>query len=396
MNRFHLNKIQDVLKEYVEKQRVAGVNVLVFKDDKEICYFEEGYADIQKKRPFSRDTICRLFSMSKPVTAVAAMILVEQGKLDLAEEVGKYIPKFSNLKKCTAGEKIEKTSRNLLVQDLLNMTSGYTYGAYGEGSTKGENLTSDLINELNNDVLKECSISTLQVAEKLADIPVNFEPGTDYQYGLSADILGAVIEVVSGMRFGDFLKKNIFDPLEMKDTGFYIPNEKKSRFAQSYEEIPGQKMKLFTSPNLGIQPFMDKQPSFESGGAGLVSTLDDYMKFVSMLINGGKLNEKRILQEKTVEFMTGAKLKSDLQEKFDLKMEHLLGYTYCNLLRIATKKEICKVVTENGECGWDGWLGPYMSVDRKNNLGIVIMMQKVNSGTWDLTRKIKNIIYTSL
>lgn len=396
MNLQKINEIESVIRSYVDAQKVAGVNLLVRKDDKEVCYFEHGMADREKNLLFTRNTICRLFSMSKPVTSVAAMILIERGKLDLAEEVGKYIPEFWNLQFCTPDGKTEKAKRNLLVQDLLNMTSGYTYGARGENSTVGENLTSDLLDELNEDVLNDCKISTLEVAKRLAAIPVNFEPGTDYQYGLSADILGVVIEVASGMRFGDFLQKNIFEPLGMKDTGFYIPQEKQYRFAQSYEEISGQKMKLFTNPNLGIEPFMNKKPAFESGGAGLVSTVDDYMNFVSMLVNGGILNGKRILQEKTVEYLANARLRKNVQEKFDQKMEHLSGYTYCNLMRIAYKPGECKAITQENEFGWDGWLGPYMSVDLKNHLGIVMMMQKVNSGTWDLTRKIKNIIYTSV
>lgn len=399
MNNAHLNNIKPLLKKYVDEQKVAGVNLLVFKDDKEICYFEEGFANVEKQIPFARNTICRLFSMSKPITSVAAMILIEQGKLDLAEEVGRYIPEFWNLKVCTEpgrNGKAHKSYRNVTIQDLLNMTSGYTYGAWNESAPAGEHLTSDLINELNNDVLHDNKMTTLEVAKRLAAIPVSFEPGTDYQYGLSADILGAVIEIASGMRFSDFLKKYIFIPLGMNDTDFYVPAEKQNRFAQSYEEISGQKMKLFTSPNLGIQPFMDKIPAFESGGAGLCSTIDDYMKFVCMLVNGGELYGKRILQEKTVDFMTKARLRTNLQKHFNEKMEHLSGYTYCNLVRIAAEPGKCKAITEEGEFGWDGWLGPYMSVDIKNHLGIVMMMQKVNSGTWDLTRKMKNIVYTAL
>lgn len=399
MNNHHLNNIKPLFDKYVKEQKVAGVNLLVFKDNKEVCYFEEGMANVEKNIPFARNTICRLFSMSKPITSVAAMILLEQGKIDLAEEVGRYIPEFWNLQVCTEGGrngKSHKASRNVTIQDLLNMTSGYTYGAWWEGAPLGEHLTTDLINELNEDVCKNNQITTMEVAKRLAAIPVNFEPGTDYQYGLSADILGAVIEVASGMKFSEFLKKNIFDPLAMEDTAFYIPEEKMNRFAQAYEEISGKNMKLFTSPNLGISPCINVPPAFESGGAGLYSTVDDYMKFVCMLVNGGELNGKRILKQKTVEFMTKARLRSDVQQHFNEKMEHLSGYTYCNLVRVAYEPGKCKAITEEGEFGWDGWLGPYMSVDVKNKLGIVMMMQKVNSGTWDLTRKMKNIVYTAL
>lgn len=399
MNISNLIKINDVLKTYVEQKKVAGVNVLVYQDEKEIFYAQNGFMNVEKKIPFNRDTICRLYSMTKPVTSVAAMILLENGKLDLGEEVSHYIPEFSNLMVCSQKGNAEKTYKSykpLLIQDLLNMTSGYTYGGFGDNSTVGEVMTSELLNDIDKDVMGENKITTMEVAKKLAKIPVNFEPGTDYQYGLSADILGAVIEKASGMKFSDFLKKNIFEPLGMKDTAFWVNPENQKRLSFSYEEVPGKEMKKLDYPRLGIQPWMDHEPAFESGGAGLCSTLDDYMKFCLMLVNKGELNGIRILQDKTVEYMTKARLNPVVQKHFDEKMGHLSGYTYCNLNRIAINPGECKVITEKEEFGWDGWLGPYMSVDIKNNLTIVMMMQKVNSGTWDLTRKVKNIIYSSI
>ncbi len=336
--------------------------------------------------------------MSKPITSVAALMLVEQGKLDLGSPVGNYLPAFWNIKVCTEpgkNGKPVKAQRTILIQDLLNMTSGYTYGAYWEGATLGEHMTSEYIQVLNQDCIKDCKISTQEVANHFSEIPLSFEPGTDYNYGFSADILGAVIEVVSGQKLSEFLKKNIFDPLEMNDTAFYVPQEKQCRLSNVYKCV-NNKLELFTSPNLGIQPFMDHAPSFESGGAGLCSTIDDYMKFASMLCNKGVYNGVRILQEKTVDFISKGKLSPLLQQKFNQKMEHLLGYSYSNLMRIAQEPGYCKAITEKGEFGWDGWLGPYMSVDLKNNLTIVMLMQKTDAGTWELTRRVKNIIYTSL
>ena len=394
----HLNHIQEVFDTFVSKNEVAGLNLLIYQNDKEIGYWQAGYKNIEKKQTFDRDTICRLYSMSKPITSVAALMLVEQGKLDLGSPVGNYLPAFWNIKVCTEpgkNGKPVKAQRTILIQDLLNMTSGYTYGAYWEGATLGEHMTSEYIQVLNQDCIKDCKISTQEVANHFSEIPLSFEPGTDYNYGFSADILGAVIEVVSGQKLSEFLKKNIFDPLEMKDTAFYVPQEKQCRLSNVYKCV-NNKLELFTSPNLGIQPFMDHAPSFESGGAGLCSTIDDYMKFASMLCNKGVYNGVRILQEKTVDFISKGKLSPLLQQKFNQKMEHLLGYSYSNLMRIAQEPGYCKAITEKGEFGWDGWLGPYMSVDLKNNLTIVMLMQKTDAGTWELTRRVKNIIYTSL
>ena len=403
MNISHLSNIQNMFDEVVAQNKVAGLNCVIYKDNKELGYWQSGYANIEKKIPFGRDTIARLYSMSKPVTNVAAWILIEKGKLELCDERDKFIPEFRELTVCSESGKNGKpykAFRRITVQDLLNMTSGYTYGAWSEQSPCGEHLTSELIGELNKDVTSDFKISTMEVARRLAKIPVSFEPGTDYNYGLSADILGAVIEVVSGMKLSEFMKKNIFEPLGMNDTAFYVPEEKLGRLANVYKseeyEQNKYKLSLFESPNLGIQPFMNHEPAFESGGAGLCSTLDDYLKFAQMLLNGGEFNGRRILQKKTVEYFANARLRADLQQRFDQKMGHLCGYTYCNLMRVAYEKGRCNVITENGEFGWDGWLGPYVSVDLQNKLIIVMLMQKTDSGTWEATRKLKNIVYSWL
>lgn len=399
MNISNLSKIQILFDESVKLNKVAGINCLVCQNNKELGYYQAGYASIENKIPFNRDTICRLFSMSKPVTSVAAMILVEEGKLDLGEELGYYLPEFWNLKVCKDG-KIVKSAGNIIIQDLMNMTSGYTYGAFWDGACDGEKQTSALINELNKDVSTHSfKISTMEFAKRLSEIPVSFEPGSNYCYGLSADLVGAVIEKVSGMKFSQFLKKRLFDPLGMKDTDFYVPAEKQGRYASAYarKESDGKfSLEKIDWPNLGISSDMSKVPSFESGGAGLCSTIDDYMKFVSMLVNGGELNGVRILKEKTVEYLSSAHLNPKLQKCFEDNMPHLSGYSYANFMRVAIAPGCCRAITEKGEFGWDGWLGPYMSVDLKNKLAIVMLMQRTDSGTNDITRKMKNIVYTAL
>lgn len=399
MNIKHLQNIQSVFDEAVAAKKVAGLNCAVYEKGREIGYWQSGHADVENGKLFNRDTICRLFSMSKPITAVAAWILIEQGKIDIADEVGKYIPEFWNLQiSYDKGRKgtTQKTYRNVTIQDLLNMTSGYTYGAWSEESPLGEHLTSDFIAELNTDCLGPNKITTYEFAKKMASIPVSFEPGTNYAYGLSADIMGAVIEVVSGMKYGEFLKQNIFEPLGMKDTGFYVPAEKQDRLSCVYACKDGKNVVKFESPNLGIQNKMDHAPAFESGGAGLCSTLDDYLKFALMLVNGGELNGIRILQKKTVEYLSKARLRDNLQEKFNQNMEHWAGHTYCNFLRVAFEPGKANYIAAQNEFGWDGWLGPYVNIDLENQIVIVMLMQKTDSGTWEVTRKMKNIVYSSI
>lgn len=404
-----LNSIQKVLDDFTREKQASGLNLLVCQDGNEIGYWQSGLSDIENALPYQRDTIVRLYSMSKPVTAVAAMLLMEEGKLDFADELFRYLPEFRNLKVCTdKGRKgnPKSAARPILIQDLLNMTSGYTYGAWCEDCPPGEHLTSDLIALLNEDEKEGGAnkITTRELARRLSDIPVSFEPGTDYNYGLSADILGAVIEEVSGMKLSDFMKERIFKPLGMNDTAFYVPDSKQHRLAKVYRSVedwpdsenPGKRhLELFTSCNLGIQDKMNHEPAFESGGAGLCSTIDDYMKFALMLTNGGVLNGRRLLSENTVRYLSSARLTPELQKRFDIKMPHLSGYTYCNLLRVAEEPGRCNVFTEKGEFGWDGWLGPYVSIDLKNRLTIVMTMQRCDSGTTGAARKSRNIIYSS-
>lgn len=402
------DKVQFVLDGFVAKKEAAGLNLLVCKDGNEIGYWQAGFADLEKAQPYQRDTIARLYSMTKPVTAIAAMILMEEGKLDFAAEVFRYLPEFKDVKVCTDHGRTGKpktASRPILIQDLLNMTSGYGYGAWGEGSFYGEHLTSVLINDLNEDEKDggKNQITTREFARRIAQIPLNFEPGTEYNYGYSADILGAVIEEVSGTRLGEFMKERIFKPLAMNDTDFYVPESKQKRLAKVYRSLEdwssGQEkrqLQLFTDCNLGVQDKMNHRPAFESGGAGLCSTIDDYMNFALMLINGGQLNGHRILSENTVRRLSDSRLMPSVQQTFDIKMPHLAGYSYCNLMRVAANPGACNVFTNKGEFGWDGWLGPYVSVDRETGLTIVMTMQRCDSGTTSAARCARNIIYSSL
>ncbi|MCQ2597212.1 MAG: beta-lactamase family protein [Treponema sp.] len=407
MDKSHLANIQNALDASVAEGIQAGVNCLVWKDGQEQGYWESGFRDVEGKVPFSRDTIVRCYSMSKPITGVAAMTLLEKGKIDLYDEVSTYLPAFKDMT-CMKNGKVEKAWRPLIIQDLLNMTSGISYG--GDNDEAHQHISKLIYCDggLNQSAAGPNNITTRQVADRIAEGPLSFEPGTDYEYGMSADVLGAVIEVVTGMKFSEYLKKTIWDPLEMKDTGFYVPSEKQDRLSKVYRSSQGQavgawggnskggKVELFTNCNLGIQADMTKDPAFESGGAGMVSTVDDYMRFVQMLCNKGILDGKRILKEETVKYMSQARLRPNLQALFDMKMEHWSGYSYANLNRVCIEPGTARAITVKGEFGWDGWLGTYMSVDIINNLAICYMTQKVDAGTTCVTRKMKNIVYTSL
>ncbi|WOO37567.1 serine hydrolase domain-containing protein [Anaerocolumna sp. AGMB13020] len=382
-------QVKKAILKAIEKKEIAGGNLLIVKGGKEIFYHEDGLASIEEKRPVKRDTIFRLYSMSKPVTAAAAMILVERGELDLYESVGKYLEGFRNQMVDDNGTLV-KAESEVTVKDLLNMTSGLLYG--------GENLagiaTSKVFAEIDKKLFTENALSTIEIANKLGKCPLAYHPGSFFSYGTSADVLGAVIEVVSGMPFGEFLEKEIFVPLGMKDTGFYVPEEKRNRLVCTYGADEAGGLTLYTDNNLGIIQPMDRKPAFESGGAGLVSTIDDYAKFAAMLMSGGSYEGTRILRKRTVEYLT-TKTLNEIQYEGLVPWTTLEGHSYGNLMRIMTDTTKAGTIGSPGEYGWDGWLGCYFCNCPADDLTILFMIQKKDAGTMEITRKLRNIIISS-
>ncbi len=389
MNKEKLSKLQSVLDEMVDTGYVAGVSALVIKGGQEQGYFEAGYQDLSSGKSVSRDTIFRMYSMTKPVTATAAMILLEEGKIDLFDPVSKYLPGFKNQKVVRNGIE-EPVKKEMTIQNLLNMTSGLTYG--GESSAaecRGQKLIDEIVEKLDTPQ----ALTTVEIANRIGQQPLAFHPGEKWQYGFSADVLAALVEVVSGMRYSDFLQEKIFLPLGMKDTGFFVPEDKQDRLTKIYRQTEnGLVEELY--PNLGVSVSQDKLPAFESGGAGLVSTIDDYSRFAQMLLNGGSLDGVKILSPATVEFMTTAHVTPQQQESVN-SWESLAGYTYGNLLRIMDKPELALGLGSKGEYGWDGWLGTYMVNDPAHDLTFLIMQQRADSGTTGYTRRMRNIVFSA-
>lgn len=389
MNNTKLAQLQGILDEMVDTGFVAGVNCLVLKDGIEQSYYESGYQDIASGKRLNRDTIFRMYSMTKPVTAAAAMILLQEGKIDLMDPVSKYLPGFKNQRVARNGIE-EPVIREMTIQNLLNMTSGLTYG--GESSVaecRSQRLIDEIVEKLDTDE----ALTTVEIANRIGSQPLAFHPGEKWQYGFSADVLAAVIEVASGRRYSDFLQEKIFEPLSMKDTGFFVPEDKQDRLTKIYRQTD-QGLIEEHYPNLGVSVTQKKRPAFESGGAGLVSTIDDYSRFAQMLLNGGSLDGVEILAPATVEYMTTAHVTDKQQLSVDT-WESLAGYTYGNLLRIMTKPELALGIGSKGEYGWDGWLGTYVVNDPVHKLTFISMQQRTDSGTTSYTRKMRNIIFSA-
>lgn len=384
-----ISLVQNKLDEIVSTKQAAGCSCLIIKDRKELGYFEAGYRDIENKLLITRDTIFRMFSMSKITTAIATMQLMENGMIDLLDPVSKYIPGFAN-QKCYDNGKITAVNREVLIKDLLDMTSGLCYP--GE-LNETERETGALFDDISSKIGTAHEMSTVEIANAIGKVPLAFQPGDKWNYGFSADVLGAVVEVVSGMPYSEYLYENIFKPLEMYDTGFYVPKDKQDRLAKTYTKTETG-LSEYTGEFLLIQSRMREKPKFESGGAGLTSTIDDYSKICQMLLNNGEYKGRKILHPETVKFMTAGSL-TDKQREY-LNWESLFGHTYGNLLRVVIKPGSASGACSLGEYGWDGWTGVYMSNIPEYNMTILYMMQRSDTGTIDVTRKVRNIIFSAI
>mgnify|MGYP005766908531 FL=1 len=381
-------KLKGLMDKAVAEKELAGGCLLVRSHGEEYCYLEAGMADVEAGKPIERDQIYRLYSMSKPVTGAAAMKLFEDGVLDLGQPVSAYLPSFQDSLVEQDG-RLVKADRQIQVQDLLNMTSGLVYN--GEAGLAGRHAD-EVFGELMDRLQTDHPMTTRELAVRLGQGPLLFQPGSSWKYGSSADVLGAVIEAAADMPFGEYLKKSFFEPLGMKDTGFFVPEEKRERLVTAYRADGKGGLEAYRENHLGIFNAMDRKPAFESGGAGLVSTVDDYARFAQMLLNGGELDGARVLKPRTIDYMTSGALNGTQREAFVRNFPTMPGFDYGNLVRVM--KEPGKSCTLNnvGEYGWDGWLGCYFANDPAADMTILFMMQKTDSGLTPLVRRLRNVI----
>lgn len=393
MNPKKLQAMIPILEKEVRNGEVAGVRVSVLHQGEEVFQYSCGYRDVERKLPIEEDTIIRLFSMSKPVTAVAAMILYERGELDLFTPVSDYIEGFIDQKVYTK-EGLVEAKRPILVRDLLNMTSPVLYPDPAPGNVVG-NMSELYYQQIQEEMCQGKQKTTKEFILGLNKLPLAFQPGEHWQYSASADILGAVIEEVSGKRFGAFLQEEIFEPLGMVDTAFYVPENKRDRFAEAFRYNPvTDKNEPYTDHHLCVGDWLS-EPAFESGGAGLVSTMRDYKRFAQMLLNKGEFEGTRILGRKTVEFMASNQLTKEQKKTVD--WESMWGYGYGNLMRVLEDLPAAGSNGSLGEFGWDGWMGNYFFVDPEDEMIFLYFIQAADA-RWLQTdrRKLRQILFGSL
>lgn len=375
-----MQQFDELIWEEVKRNQIKGAQLGIYQNG--IPVYEQAYG-------YEEGTIYRLYSLSKPVAAVAAMLLAEQGRLDLLRPVDAYLPEFQEMKVWTPNGLI-KSERPVRVQDLLNMTAGIVYpDEDGPGR-----FMQEAFDDIQRKTDTEEAYSTREVMGIIAGQPLAFQPGENFRYGLCADVLGGVIEVITGQKLSVFYQKNIFDRLDMGDTGFYVPKEKQNRLAELYCKketpegtvlLPDRKRHL--GLGYGLVP-----PAFESAGAGLYATLEDYAHFANMLAAKGVYKNRRILSEKTVELFGVNQLGESQRQDLWKSFTHLKGFGYGNLMRVHMEPGISGMNAPAGEFGWDGWSGPYCSIDLSSQTVVLYMTQISAYSGWELIGKIKNLV----
>jgi CubicO group peptidase (beta-lactamase class C family) len=382
-----LARLTGMLKADTDKGVIPGAVLLVARHGKVALFEAMGVRDPERKTPMTRDAIFRIYSMSKPITTVAAMILVEEGKLALDQPVSKYLPQLANLK--VGVEKADPSGgaptlelvparREMTVQDLLRHTSGLTYGFFGPGLVKKAYVDSKLWNDYP---------SNAEFVDRLAKLPLAYQPGTTWDYSHSTDVLGRVIEVVAGTSLYEFEKARVLDPLGMKDTSFYVTDRaKQDRIAEPFAN----------DRSIGVDAtFNDPRMAqkWESGGGGMVGTAMDYARFLQMLLNGGALERARILGPKTVAYMTTDHLGSAIATT----PLYLPGPGFGFGLGFAVRKDagVAPVEGSVGEFNWGGAGGTYFWADPKEDLFVVFMMQSPKQRV-PYRAVLKNMVYGAL
>ncbi|HLO79780.1 MAG TPA: serine hydrolase domain-containing protein [Chitinophagaceae bacterium] len=388
-----LTRIDQFIEQYINQGRLNGATAIIFRDGKMVYNKAFGYSNVEKKTPIQKDQIFRIASMTKPIVCVGVMMLWEEGKFSLDDPISKFIPEFKNpkvLEKFNPNDTTFTTQpakREITIRHLLAHTSGLGYPGIGSNFANAIYAKHKVGGGIGtpNLVLKDNMM-------RLAALPLFNNPGEKFLYGLNTDLLGYLIEVISGMPLDKFLDQKIFSPLGMKDTYFYLPASKYSRLVTLYRQDENAKAVTYPANSNALANFpLVPNGTYFSGGAGLSSTAYDYALFCQMLINGGTLNNTRLLSPHTIQLMTtnqiGESLMFDNPE--DIRRFGLGFGLYLDKATMMTPMGY-------GSYGWDGMFASHFWIDPKNKLVAVFMRNIWPTPDWDFGDRVKVLVYQSI
>ena len=373
-----LERVHRQMNADVESSRIPGAVLLIARNGKIATFDTVGFQERASKKPMKKDSIFRIASMSKPITTVAAMILSEEGKLDIGAPVAQYLPEFKEVR--VGAEKVAP-KRPMTVQDLMRHTSGLTYGVFGMSPV-------DLMYQKSNIFTAK---SLAEMVATIASLPLAHQPGEVWEYSVSTDVLGRVVEVVSGMDLDRFVAERITGPLKMADTGFYIDASKGARMARPD----------VVNPMLNADPTV--KPAVMSGGGGMLSTASDYARFSQMLLNGGELEGVRLLSPKTIALMTSDQVPASTERHSAVSMAlgafgptPEMGTSFGLGFAVRTDAGRSPVPGSIGDFSWAGITGTYFWVDPKEKLVTVLMIQVPQATNVPYWRQTRTLVYQAL
>jgi len=368
-----LERLHALMQKAVDQKEIAGIVTILARHGKVIDYRTYGQSDIASGKPIGKDAIFRDFSMTKPVTGVAMMILYEEGKWQPSDPIAKFIPQFANLK---VFKGTDANGRVILtdpdhaptMRELMSHTAGFSYGFFGDTP----------VDKMYRDAKLFDSKDLHEFIEKLAKIPLLYQPGKGWTYSVSMDVEGYIVEKLSGQSLPDFMRDHIYAPLGMRDAGFFVPAEKRNRFVTLYRTGPAGEL-VADPPGSGMANGYSEQPTMASGGGGMVSTAEDYYRFAQMLAYGGELDGKRVLAPATVRLMTTNHVPAELLTgQYGIGLQQMrpgLGYGYnC---AVAFDPTEANLPDGKGTFYWDGAAGTWFWVDPTNDVVFVGMIQRM-------------------
>ena len=377
-----LDRIKPVMQSYVDQNKLPGLITMVARHGKIVHFEKYGMMDMGKS--MESNTIFGIQSMTKPITSVAVMMLYEEGLFQLDDPVAKYIPEFNDLKVFSSRDKdgihLVDQIKPMTILQLLTHTSGLTYGMY---EINGNTPVDSMLNAA------KCFSGTLKdMIQKLSEIPLQYQPGTKWNYSISTDVLGYLVEVLSGKPLDEFFKERIFIPLRMEDTDFYVPREKINRLAALYGPAEDKGIKVIIKPDSAR---FSRPARFLGGGGRLYSTVTDYMTFAQMLLNKGEYNGVRLLGSKTVELMTKNHIPADLLPVADWYLPGL-GFG----LGFSVMTDPLVILGSEGEYGWAGAYNTYFSIDPKEDLIWILMTQFYPTFYYPVSKEFKVLVYQAI
>ena len=381
-----LERVDELMKGYVENGKLAGI-VSCIKRRGQVLYLKTlGHQNLETKTPMSQDSIFRIYSMTKPITCVALMMLFEEAQFNLTDPVTQYIPEFSNVKVWGEGGTLETPHRPMTVQDLLRQTAGMSYGSFRESESPVDKLYDDAD-------LFDSSITIKEFTHRLAKLPLMFHPGEKWHYSVSIDVAGIMVEVLSGVSLEDYMQERIFNPLQMVDTAFFIDPSKLSRFCTLYGKTPESDFGVLDTPDTSeyLPPV-----ALHNGGSGLVSTINDYLNFCQCLLNKGELNGVRLLSPTTVELMTSNHLAPQLLPIAFEGTEPMLGMGYGLGVGVMLDAVKTGVMGSVGDYSWGGYAETYFWNDPQEELIAILMTQYLPSFTYPIRKEFRSAVYQAL